>query len=396
MGVYKVAVKGAQTKEGFIRDSLIQLYSACDAPETIDSVELKQVNESNYQFLGCSGEFDVEYTAEIGYDRSEQYLDTVREYDSTLKKHVNRTVVKERTVTDWRPHSGKVHKETVSLIQLENNDTVDYGDLDPDVASCYGYYYYNDQEVVSSGILKTDEEALAQYDFAEPAEHHLLEALDGAQSRANIEVKCELPGDKNRNFRPDTKNTNAEFFVYAVKRFKTAFEFNGKTHYLKQFTTEAEPTIYCSAMNSDEEANMLQKAEENELKSDPIIQKNKKYASYARYGFIGSIVFAILIGIVVAGLIGFENLILFILGVIGAIAARVIGYIFESNVSSRTNEIKARFGNKKNDHFSKLQEKKISLLNARLTMMGQEPLSDSELEYFSEEKKHQLDANYKS
>lgn len=396
METYRVAITGAQTKEGFIRDSLIKLYSACDAPETIDSVELREVNESNYQFLGCNGEFDVEYTAEIGYDRKEQYLDTVRQYDSTLKQHVNRTVVKERIVTDWRPHSGKGHKQTVSLIALENNDTVDYGDLDPDVARSYSDYDYDRHHVVGYGVVNTDKDTLSRFEFSDPSDRQLMDAMNLAKSHAEIEVNVELPGDHNRNFRPDTKATSAEFFVYAVKRFKTSFEFHGKTHFLKQFTTESEPTIYCSAMNSDEEAASIRDAQAKELSTDTFIATNKKYASYAGYGCIGFIAFAVLFGIALPALANFSGTVPFILGAIGAIASGVVGSIFQRKVSARTNEIKGRYSSQMDDHFAKLQEKKIALLNARLTMMGQEPLSESELKQFSAESKHQLDENYKA
>lgn len=390
-------MQGGQTKEGFIRDSLIQLYSAYDAPETIDAVELREVNESTYQFLSCLADFDVEYTSEIGYDRKEQYLDETKVYDSTLKQYVSKTVVKERTVTDWRPHSGKAHKTAMDLTALTNNDTVDYGDLDPELAKRYSNYKYDEVSVVANGVQVTNEEVLSHYDFAQPTDEELLSSLSSARIKATSEVAVEQPGDRHKNYRPTAEATDVSFFVLAVERFKTSFDFNGKTHFLKQFSTQKSPTIYCSAMNSDEEANMLQKMEDDEIAADPIIQTNRMYAKYTSYVFLGFIGFAILFGLILPSLFDFPGALLTILCVLGAVASFLVNKkIFSKKADDQTNVIKDRFQYEKNIHFKKLQEKKISLLNARLLMMGQEPLTEDELALFSEDNKHQLDANYKN
>ena len=395
MEVFNVAVIGSQTKEGFIRDSLVELYSACDAPETIDSIELQEVDESDYQFLSCSAEFEGEYTAEIGYDRKEQYLEEVSEYNAELKRRVSRTVVKERTVTDWRPHSGKFHKSGVSLKPFGNNDAMDLGDLDPEVAQRYGHYSYDAKRVLSGGTVKADEETLAKYAFGEPSDQHLAAALAEAESDAESAVRWELPGDHYRNFRPDTNVKEMNFNVFAIKRFKTAFDFMGKTHFLKQFATEPQPTIYCSAMNSDEEANMLRAAEQKELDTDPIIQENKKYATYGMYAFLGCLGFAFLFGFGLPMIFDFSGVIPFILGAIGAVVSYFVSSRFQKKVDAQKKIIQDRFSGQKNEHFRKLQEKKIGLLNARLRMMGQAPLSETELKRFAADNKHQLDANYK-
>lgn len=396
MEVYNVAITGKQTKEGFLRDSLVELYSACDAPETIDSVELQEVNESDYQFLACNAEFEGEFTAEIGYDRKEQYLDEVREYNADLKKYVSRTVVKERVVTDWRPHSGRIHKERASLKELGNNDTTDYGDLDPELMEKYGNYGYSKEEVVVNGQVNVEEETLAKHIFTEPTKGDMSDVLAQAEIYAEAEVRSELPGDHYRNFRPEIKPTKYDFTVYSAKRFKTAFDFRGKTHFLKQFTTEQHPTIYCSAMNSDDEAYMLHMAEKKELDTDPIIQKSKQIVMYGQYAFFGCIALAILFGCILPMIADFSGVVPFILCVLGAIISYVgVCKSFQKRIDKQTKIIQDRFQYEKDSHFRKLQEKKIGLLNARLVMMGQQPLSEAELLRFNENNKHQLDANYK-
>lgn len=50
-----------------------------------------------------SGTYSVQYTASIGYDRIEQYETTEKVYDNGHS--YNKRVIKERTVTDWRPFS---------------------------------------------------------------------------------------------------------------------------------------------------------------------------------------------------------------------------------------------------------------------------------------------------
>lgn len=93
------------SKEKFIRDSLVEIYSAADAPVAINDIELSEPVADTAVVVRQFTMYNIEsYNVEIGYDSKEQYIDTERVYDSTLKEYVTREVVKERTVTKWQPY----------------------------------------------------------------------------------------------------------------------------------------------------------------------------------------------------------------------------------------------------------------------------------------------------
>lgn len=391
MDVFNGVILGHQTKEGFVRDSLIQLYSASDAPESIDSIELRDVNESVYQLLGCSAEFDVDYTAEIGYDRQEPYI-TYEKYKERIGDRtvtLERPVTKYKTVIDWRPHSGRTHKSGAGLIRFTDNDTMDYGDLDPEVSAHYDGYRFSPGSVLVDGAHTVDDEIVSQYAFTEPNDRELGNALAVAMAEAETDVKCELPGDHERNFRAQSAITDASFSVLAVKRYKTSFEFRDQTHFIKQFVSDKQPTIYCSARYSDTDANKIAEAKRKELDSDPVVTTNEKYANNAKLIGFGCLCFSFLLAF-------FLTFQMFIFGLIGAGISFAAGSFFGKKANAQKEAINARYSSDEKDHFLKLQEKKIHLLNNRLAMMGQEPLNAQELEQFSEKNKHQLDANYKA
>ncbi len=382
-------VEGCHTKESFVRDSLIEIYSSIDAPVTIDSIEFSDVHESTYQILGQTSDYEITYSSEIGYDREEQYLEEETKYDRDLQRNITRNVVKTRTVTDWQPYNGTVTKKGAFLNELTNNDTVDLGDFDETIACQFAGFCYDESEVCFNGTPVGDPEKLATVDFVEPTAADIKYAIDRGATKPKVEFESEMPGDRYRNLKITCKATNTVPTVFAVNRFKAAFDFDGKTHYARQFTTESLPGVFCSYRKNDDVLEDLKKNCDEEIKNDPIYKKNDDIATYSGIGlFVGiALVFLCMIIPAIPSMLAF-------FGVIAAIVSGILMSKFGKKRDAQKKLIKEKFEQLGKDHKKELQKQKAELLNARFAMMGLEPLSDLEMERFKLKNTHYLSTNY--
>lgn len=387
--ISKFLVEGCNTKESFVRDSLIEIYSAIDAPVSIDSIEFSEVYESTYQILGQTSDYEFTYSAEIGYDRQEQYIDEERVYDKDLQKTITRNVVKTRTVTDWQPYNGSATKKGAGFTELSNDDTVDLGDMDEIIACKCAGFGYEETEVALNGSPVSDPEILSKVVFAEPTAADLHYVTERGAIKPGIEVESEMPGDHIRNLRMQRKVLNTEATVFAVRRFKTAFNFDGKTHFARQFTTEKSPQIFCSYRKEDATLEDLKKNCEEEIKNDPIYKKNEDMGMYCGMGLFASIavVFLCMIIPVIPPALAF-------LGIVVAIISGVLMSRFNKKRDAQKKLIQEKFEQLQKDHKKELQHQKAELLNARLALMGEEPLTELEMQRFKLKNTHYLSSNY--
>lgn len=101
-------VKPTRKPADFIRQILLKLGRDSFTPT--DIFQKMQLNEKNvtiwYEYIfRCKTTGTIKYSMSVGYDRKETYTDIEEKYDSKIGTKVPVKVVKERTVTDWRPHS---------------------------------------------------------------------------------------------------------------------------------------------------------------------------------------------------------------------------------------------------------------------------------------------------
>ncbi len=381
--VLNAVLEGSQTKKGFIRDSLIKIYSAIDAPVTIDSLEISEAYESTYQLLSQITEYNLDVRAEIGYDRQEQYIAQETRYDSNLKMNVTKNVVKTRTVTDWQPYSTSAVKEGYAATELTNNDAVDLGEEDS------GYNFdYDEASIIASGTASDNEEKINAIDFAEPTVEAVDHVITYGAIRPKVECKSEIPGDHSRNVNISYKATEASQCVYAVNRYKAAFTLDGKTHYTRQFVCEKSPQIFCNYYSKDDEIENIRDKCKEEIKNDPEFIKYSQYNKYTTYGIIGGLAIALILGNILGVAV--------ILGALIAIASYIIkSKIFKPKCDNRKKEIQAKYDSMKDIHEKEVQTQKAEKLNARLSMMGMEPLSEQEMKKFLSSK-HTLSIRGKS
>lgn len=99
-----------------------------DTPLDILDCTVSDLHIDYVQFLAIEANYKGSYTASVGHDREEQYIDEYTVYDSNLKRNVTKQTVKSRTVTDWTPVSGNVDQDIVTCVSLGKNVETDWSD----------------------------------------------------------------------------------------------------------------------------------------------------------------------------------------------------------------------------------------------------------------------------
>lgn len=376
-----------KNKEQFVRDSYIELYSASDAPVEIDQVEFSEPVVEPATLVKQINTFDISYTLEVGYHRTEQYVTQEKYYDADLKKHLTRNVVKERTVTDWQPYRGdKSDVGSRCFDVLNDGDSIDIGDKDSEIASKYGNYEI-DVETALNLVPTIDAEEKDSDLFYERDESIIRNDAMSSVNTGYFQycVHSELPGDEQRNFHCDWKLKDAIAGVHLTERYKLGFDYEGHKCFIKQCACEKLPNIYCSYKYTDDVANKILTDKQNETENDPDFQRNSKIYKYLNIGGLGLIFLSIALSM--------ANSTLGIIGIIIGIAALVVNnFTFGKLVKKQGDAIKQKYDHMLKEHKDEIRNKKIKALNERFAKMGMEPINKEELQRFFED--HKLTEHY--
>lgn len=99
------------TGEQFMRAVLLEIAAYDKAPADIfTALSFSEPNLTTDEVIVTRTEVHLDYTCEIGYDRTENY------YDNWTKK------MEKRTVTDWRPFSGSTSSEELVVVRKGETD----------------------------------------------------------------------------------------------------------------------------------------------------------------------------------------------------------------------------------------------------------------------------------
>lgn len=136
--ITNVSLKKDDLHNHFIIDTLITekefkkrvyyfLTTQSTPADVLDNTDFENVVKHDAQFLAIDARYDGNYSASVGYDRKEQYTAQEKVYVPEIKDYVVKNVIKERTVTDWRPVSGPVSTYQKSCVQLgiDGSDVLD-------------------------------------------------------------------------------------------------------------------------------------------------------------------------------------------------------------------------------------------------------------------------------
>lgn len=196
----------------FFANALTKIALDKDSPDDIFTKGVFNPVKTEYcQYLRASGNVELSYSATIGYDRKEEYLEKVRKYDSKTKREYETYEKKVRTVTDWHPHSGTYrgsHIGTVENVPSDYADAVDYSSLCSQRATLYDA----EKSKLPAPVAPTsDAIELAKLDI---------------KISATIQCSSSLPGDKNKDFHSDGTVDLTAIECHVAPRYVLEYSYN--------------------------------------------------------------------------------------------------------------------------------------------------------------------------
>ena len=333
MEAKKTIVLPTLTKEEFLRDVYITLAKN-DAPFSAFESKTGEVTDLEERIFSCSGTASAEYSASIGYDRVETYIDIEVKREKVGDQWIEKKepVSKTRTVTDWRPYTGKINEVSVSFIK----------NLDVEGHFSTGYqkgYYTRTDEAVDVSDLK--------YSKMLAYEEEIQEA-----------VKSELPGDRYRDLKVnivDTDEYRSEYIIWPT--YYLDIECEGEKHPMGSFADKNHKMLGGKIPNPSGRTAEIKRKKDT---LDPEV--NKKTVKFAAIS-LGAMALSVLIFLLVPYL--WINIV-FLLGMTGAF----VYYLMtlkkaEADVSL---EIKQFCDNFTEEYNKQLLEK----LNSKLSELGLE------------------------
>lgn len=212
------------TKEEFLRQVLIGLTEDDASPADIMEAKFGEVNEFTEELLQVITNCTVNYSGSVGYDRQEQYVDKMGSYKTVhageryiqdgvekiaqVDGQVYVDVVKTRTVTDWRPHSGTYNaQESMAVLNKDVDDSAMTSLL-------IGAIKSSKQESISKSGSSTVNAAAYK------------EAL--AECIAKAEFGVSWPGDHVKDKSFSTTHDEPETICFIVPCYVVEFEYKGK------------------------------------------------------------------------------------------------------------------------------------------------------------------------
>lgn len=233
-------VKKEYDSANFLRNTYISLASDVRTPDDIIDGKFSPVSSKFEQYLTVSGDADISYTVNIGYDVKEEVASTeskfVAEGDFYTYKGVTKRAtksgtqivdcVKEKTVTKWEPFSGTYSDSYTKCVSNEPDEKR---------SPLEGFF--------SSALSTAKSESLVPFeevDFeAEAPKAPLSDAVETAKIR--IRSACEyaakknLPGDRNKDFKASGTVDVKEICSVSAPVYSVKYEYGGKQIINKSF-----------------------------------------------------------------------------------------------------------------------------------------------------------------
>lgn len=369
MEVYS-KVKDPKSKEMFLRAAYVALYASEKTKEDVDTVEFSEVEEETVYFAKQRISYDIEYQAEIGYNRIEQYVDQESYYDAELGKHRTRPVVKNRTVVDWQPYSNK--ESGVIGDAYMATGTSEKGD----VTTSGGVGVLCPDEIFNH-VIRFAKEA-SEDEFSPLTEAHKAHMSNECYSQAEEIVVRTLPGDTHRNFRGKGTANSVDTTRLAVDRDRVSCKIDGEPACtMDRFVTVPDVDIFGLTEKEDAFADHNAAQAEMELESNAEYQKNKQLNGITLFGGGAIFLLAFMLDLILG--LGMFGYVLMAIGIASVVVSQVV---FGKKMNAIKQSIKEKYMNLQSNHLDELQDKKEKLLEKRFATMGWDPLTEFEKEQF--------------
>lgn len=384
------------TKEEFLREAWKCLADE-DIPIEVFEEDFTITQEEHDVFIN-SVEAEISYTASIGFDReepyidyedyyeNEQYMETVTKYDSrgsynevvpkTRRVKKQRQVTKYRTVTDWSSQSGKHYTNSIAFVENTPGDTINRTKFTNSFVS-----------MKADSLLDMGDETKDTFQISDEA---YQSAFLTHEVKGELSVELSLPGDRHKDVKCHIdKLTDKTNILVRAPEFLGEITFGGTTYTKRAFPFGDMSVEGDRIPNADLDGKVK---ELRDRLNERIKERNSSTAAKTkiikRVGWISGIgVFVLGISLMLAGWESF----LFRLACVTLPIAVVIGAFAiagkESDKTEMENETDTRIVNAEIDDYSN-QYKKILYrrLNEKLESLGLEKvLSDYDTEKIMED-----------
>lgn len=246
----------------FLRDACIALARSPKTPADIFDSKFEKVSLVHRKFTEVKADVALNYTASIGYDRKEEYVDVEEYTENGVKK--TRPVKKTRTVTDWSPVSGQYkHGETGygfsdGIEEIEDDIYCEYSFEDKSsiarLRDAIGYYTDSPRGI----------------DDVKNVEEIPLD-VDGTSSKAAMEdllgivqTQCRrsLPGDHVNEFNCTTSTKKVkEINACSAPEYSLKYKYKDSEYELRAFAFGAGTVHGSTKESSDEIVSLVEKKE---------------------------------------------------------------------------------------------------------------------------------------
>lgn len=371
--------KPVRSKEDFLRDCYVKLYSAKDVGEDIDTILLSVPSVETTVEITQETTFNMSYQVKLGY----HYTETGMVTDTYEVNGVKRTREYERSEvrTEWKDYTGEesgvVVRYQVPLSRIEHwrysgKEAKPYPAY-CDKAGIRSVSEYAQFEEASAEV--TEKLKVFPVDYDELAEdtvrHDYFEA-----------VRRGLPGDEYRDFEPQWTATKMAATVASLDSYRSTFEYREKQYSVEQFVSRND-YVGKNHYRDPEPAytyEQLQQKRDELMKTGGKTEKEIKLEKYGTYGCIAAIALGFVTKLYLISVLGLA-------GVIGLAflsgkgATKFLGDRKKAEETARKMLEEAAA-----QRFADQQNKKMELLNKRFVRMGMQPLTEAERNQFGPEK----------
>lgn len=255
-------VKKEICEDDFLRAVLVKLAASSKTPVDVVNARFGAVQESIREVILGNAYVQTDYTASVGYDRTEHYMTTEKKYDSKTKEYYYVNVPKTRTVTDWHPYSGSISGEKVCAAFNENDCTM------------AGLVQH---DLLAKVITTTDDDSVVPGGEARVSPLALETVKENCAFFVHGDI--EYPGDRVKDKRyQDQVTVDDSLSCYRLPFYEVDFTYNGKQYRASGFA--------CGVSNVMAEMPIEDISIEEKAKKET--QKLKTLKTNTWFGFLGS------------------------------------------------------------------------------------------------------------
>ena len=214
------------TKEQFLRNVFYELTKHEKAPADIMKATFGEVQEDETQVFVAMGYGDGRYSATIGYNRIEKYVEQEYGFVSSGKHYtvnghprvgegtnVYHDVEKTRTVTDWQPYNGDIVHEGCHKILT--------GFLNTKWESTAQSIFYS-KKLRESAVLTPETTTLSDAMYSV--------GIDELQQKIKDKIYYTLPGDQSKDFFCSVSINDYSFARWVLPIYRVYYEYSGQKY----------------------------------------------------------------------------------------------------------------------------------------------------------------------